>query len=101
MDRLESRQRDHARHSTGEHVVGANVDPLAGARLVGRVGAVRSEERRDQAAGAHELAFSCRTCPEFRRRCRVHRWSVFPGHLTKHMRLPRLWQILVLVSAKG
>jgi len=37
---------------------------------------------------------------EFGRRCRVHRWSVFPGHFTKHLRMPRLWQILVLVSAK-
>jgi SAM-dependent methyltransferase len=36
---------------------------------------------------------------EFRGRCRVHRWSVFPGHFTKHLRMPRLWQILVLVSA--
>ncbi len=37
---------------------------------------------------------------EFGRRCRVHRWSVFPGHFTKHLRLPRLWQILVLLSAR-
>lgn len=37
---------------------------------------------------------------EFGRRCRVHRWSVFPGHFTKHLRMPRLWQILVLVSAR-
>ncbi len=37
---------------------------------------------------------------EFGRRCRVHRWCVFPGHYTKHLRLPRLWQILVLVSAR-
>ena len=37
---------------------------------------------------------------EFGARCRVHHWSVFPGHFTKHLRLPRLWQILVLVSAK-
>ncbi len=37
---------------------------------------------------------------EFGRRCRVHRWSVFPGHFTKHMRRPRLWQILVLVSGR-
>jgi SAM-dependent methyltransferase len=37
---------------------------------------------------------------EFGRRCTVLRWSVFPGHFTQHLRLPRLWQILVLVSAK-
>ena len=37
---------------------------------------------------------------EFGQRCRVHRWSVFPGHYTKYLRLPRLWQILVLVSAR-
>jgi hypothetical protein len=31
---------------------------------------------------------------------RVHRWSVFPGHFTRHLRLPRLWQVLVLVSRR-
>jgi len=30
----------------------------------------------------------------------VHRLRVFPGHHTRHLRLPRLWQILALVSAK-
>jgi len=38
---------------------------------------------------------------EFGQRCHVHRTSIFPGHFTKHLRLPRLWQILVLVSAKA
>ena len=37
---------------------------------------------------------------EFGRRCRVHRWSVFPGHFTRHLRMPRLWQVLALVSAR-
>jgi SAM-dependent methyltransferase len=38
---------------------------------------------------------------EFGRRVRVHHWSAFPGHWTKHLRLPRLWQLLVVVGAKG
>jgi SAM-dependent methyltransferase len=38
---------------------------------------------------------------EFGRRMRVHAWSVFPGHFTRHLRLPRLWQVLALVSARG
>ena len=37
---------------------------------------------------------------EFGRRCRVHRWSVFPGHFTKHLRLPRLWQLLLRKQKK-
>jgi SAM-dependent methyltransferase len=37
---------------------------------------------------------------EFGRRYRVHRWSVFPGHFTRHLRLPRLWQVLVLVGER-
>jgi hypothetical protein len=38
---------------------------------------------------------------EFGRRYRVHAWRVFPGHLTRHLRLPRLWQIAVLLGPKG
>lgn len=38
---------------------------------------------------------------EFGKRYRVHQSSVFPGHFTRYMRLPRLWQILVLVSARA
>ena len=38
---------------------------------------------------------------DFSRRYRQHRWQVFPGHLTRHLRLPRLWQLLVVVSRKG
>ena len=38
---------------------------------------------------------------EFGRRYRVHAWRVFPGHLTRHLRLPRLWQIVVLLGSKG
>lgn len=37
---------------------------------------------------------------EFSRRYRVHETQLFPGHFTKHLRLPRLWQQLVVVSAK-
>ncbi len=36
---------------------------------------------------------------EFGCRYRVHLTRVFPGHLTRHLHLPRLWQILVLLSA--
>jgi hypothetical protein len=38
---------------------------------------------------------------EFGRRFRVHAWSVFPGHLTRHLRLPRLWQLVVLLEARS
>ena len=37
---------------------------------------------------------------EFGRRFRVRAWSVFPGHFTKYLRLPRLWQIVVLLEAR-
>jgi SAM-dependent methyltransferase len=37
---------------------------------------------------------------EFGRRFRVLSWAVFPGHFTRYLRLPRLWQILVLVGEK-
>lgn len=37
---------------------------------------------------------------EFGRRFTVHEWRAFPGHLTRHLRLPRLWQFLVLLSAR-
>ena len=33
-------------------------------------------------------------------RYRVHEWRVFAGHRTRHLGLPRLWQLLVLLSAK-
>jgi hypothetical protein len=26
---------------------------------------------------------------------------VFPGHLTRHLRLPRLWQVAVLLEARS
>lgn len=38
---------------------------------------------------------------EFGSRYRVHRWSVFPGHHSKFFRRPRLFQVLVLLSARG
>jgi len=38
---------------------------------------------------------------EFRQHCTVHRWQAFPGHFTKHLRLPRLWQLLVVVGKRG
>lgn len=37
---------------------------------------------------------------DFWGRYQVHRWLVFPGHFTRHLRLPKLWQLLALVSAK-
>jgi hypothetical protein len=33
-------------------------------------------------------------------RWRLHRWQAFPGHYTKHLRLPRLWQLLAVVGAR-
>ena len=38
---------------------------------------------------------------EFGRRYRVHLTRVFPGHFTRHLRLPRLWQLLVVIGRKG
>ena len=38
---------------------------------------------------------------EFGRRYRVVRREVFPGHFTRWLRLPRLWQILVVIAARG
>jgi hypothetical protein len=38
---------------------------------------------------------------EFGRRCTLHRWRVYPGYLTRRMRLPRLWQLLVVVGKRG
>lgn len=35
------------------------------------------------------------------RRYQVHGWRIFPGHFTRHLGLPRLWQLLAVVSAKG
>jgi hypothetical protein len=37
---------------------------------------------------------------EFGRRYRVHAWRVFPGHLTRYLRLPRLWQLVILLGAR-
>lgn len=37
---------------------------------------------------------------DFGARYRVHEWRAFPGHFTRHLKLPRLWQLLVVVSAK-
>lgn len=37
---------------------------------------------------------------EFRKRYRVHEVRVFPGHLTRHLCIPKLWQFLVVVSAR-
>jgi SAM-dependent methyltransferase len=37
---------------------------------------------------------------DFSRRCTVHAWQVFPGHYSRWLRVPKLWQLLVLVSAR-
>jgi hypothetical protein len=37
---------------------------------------------------------------EFASRFRVRAWSVFPGHFTRYLRLPRLWQVVVLLEAR-
>ena len=38
---------------------------------------------------------------DFGRRYVMHRWSVFPGHFTRYLRWPRLWQLLVVVGERG
>jgi hypothetical protein len=38
---------------------------------------------------------------EFRRRFRVHEWRVYPGHFTRWLKLPRLWQFTVLLSSRS
>ena len=37
---------------------------------------------------------------EFGGRFEVTRWQAFPGHYTKHLRLPRLWQLLVVIARR-
>jgi SAM-dependent methyltransferase len=37
---------------------------------------------------------------DFGKRLRVHQWKMFPGHYSRWLHLPRLWQLLVLVSAR-
>lgn len=37
---------------------------------------------------------------DFGRRYRLRKWAVFPGHLTRHLKLPRLWQLLALVESR-
>ena len=37
---------------------------------------------------------------DFWRRWRTHRWEVFPGHYTRWLRRPALWQVLAVVSAR-
>ena len=38
---------------------------------------------------------------EFGREYRVFRWSVFPGHYSRFLRRPRLWQVLVLLGSES
>ncbi|MBI1799327.1 MAG: class I SAM-dependent methyltransferase [Candidatus Eisenbacteria bacterium] len=38
---------------------------------------------------------------DFSKRVRVESWRVFPGHFSRWLRLPRMWQLLALVSAKA
>jgi SAM-dependent methyltransferase len=37
---------------------------------------------------------------EFDRRHRVIRWSLFPGHYTRFLRRPRLYQVMVLIEPR-
>ena len=37
---------------------------------------------------------------DFGSRVLVHRWEIFPGHYTRHLRLPRLWQLLAVVGRR-
>lgn len=37
---------------------------------------------------------------DFFRGYAVHQWRIFPGHQTRRLGLPRLWQLLALVGAK-
>jgi SAM-dependent methyltransferase len=37
---------------------------------------------------------------DFGSRLRVHQWKMFPGHYSKSLRLPRLWQLLAVVGAR-
>lgn len=37
---------------------------------------------------------------EFGKRYKVHHWSVFPGHRSKFLGRPRLWQVLVLLEGR-
>lgn len=38
---------------------------------------------------------------EFGRRFRLHEWRVFPGHFSRWLKLPRLWQVLVVIGRRG
>jgi SAM-dependent methyltransferase len=37
---------------------------------------------------------------DFFGRYRVHAWRIFPGHYTRWLRLPRLWQLLMVVGER-
>lgn len=37
---------------------------------------------------------------DFSGRVRVDAWRIFPGHFSRWLRLPRLWQLMALVSAR-
>jgi len=37
---------------------------------------------------------------DFGKRYRLLKWAVFPGHRTRYLRWPRLWQLLALVAAR-
>ena len=36
---------------------------------------------------------------DFSRRCVVHHWRIYPTHFSRFLGIPKLWQLLVLVSA--
>jgi hypothetical protein len=37
---------------------------------------------------------------DFSGRYRMRTWRVFPGHFTRYLRLPRLWQLVVLIEGR-
>ena len=37
---------------------------------------------------------------DFGRRFQLHRWRIFPGHYSRLLRRPRLWQLLAVVGAR-
>ncbi len=37
---------------------------------------------------------------EFRGLYHIHDWRVYPGHFTRHLKIPRMWQFAVLLSSR-
>jgi len=37
---------------------------------------------------------------DFTGRYRVHKWTAFPGHRSRHLGIPKMWQLMVLLSRR-